>query len=118
MPVNFSQDLLAMSGVELRQKYPDNPVAQGKEHGGYVEDILNSNPSLIPVLAPLGAIAIPLYQLAKTTELGRNLVKTTDEPASKPSVEQMVGGYEGLGRGIMNHLSKEALEFMGVEVTK
>ena len=103
-------------GVTLREKYPNDPKVQGVEHGNYVESILHDNPDLVPILAPLGAVAIPLYQAAKSTELGRDLVKTTDKPASKPSLDQMKGGYEGLGRGLTNYLSKEFFNFMGITV--
>jgi len=108
----------AFGGVDLRKKYPNSKIAQGIEHGGYVENILNDNPNLVPILAPLGAVAIPLYQLGKTTETGRELLKTSSEPASKPSIEQMMGGYEGLGRGLSKYMAKEFADFMGIEITK
>jgi len=143
MPIEFTKDFLDTTGWEdtkiediklpskeeinkmpfyevnrLRQKFKGNDKAQellgSREHYLFMEDVIRKHPE-----AAIGAaVATVGYQVAKTTDIGRELVKTTDEPASKASMEQLKGGLGGIASGVGLALSDSLLEFMGITIEK
>lgn len=78
----------------LRDAYPDNSTMQAQlapyEHQAFAREWTQDNPM---VAAPSLAVAIPGYALAKL--LGMSHGRT------QPSWEQVVGGYRGIGQGLM-----------------
>ena len=77
----------------LRASYPDNSPMQAilapYEHQAFAREQTEAN----PLAAPGMAVAVPGYALAKL--LGMSHGRT------QPSWEQVVGGYRGIGQGLM-----------------
>lgn len=125
MPVEISGELLDMEKVnklsfydvnKLREKYKGNDKAQAtlgaREHYLFMEDTVSQHPE-----AAIGAAAATIgYQAIKTTELGRELVKTTDEPASPASMEQLKGGLGGIASGLGKYMTKEFFDYIGIPI--
>jgi hypothetical protein len=98
-------DLGNMSHADLyrmRDQADGNQNAQNTlapaEHQAFAREWTESN----PVLAPISlALAIPAYTAAKALGL-----TGTDGMTSKPSLDEMMAGYKGIGQGLKNVWSR------------
>lgn len=101
----------------LRSRFsPDDPIQEtlgSREHFLFMEDVIRQNPTV----APLATAMTVGYQAVKSTEAGRELVKTTGEKASPASVEQLKGGLGGIASGLGLAVGDTLLEWMGVNTT-
>lgn len=103
---------------KLREKYKGDEKAQellgSREHFLFMEDIIKKNPE-----AAIGAAAATIgYQAIKTTDIGRELVKTTEEKASQASLEQLKGGLGGIVSGLSLYATESMLKMLGIETKK
>ena len=78
--------------LTMRQNYPDQNAIAPYEHRAFAREWAQESPVMAGLSLPF---AIPAYSLYKALGLGNS--------RSKPSMEEVMQGYTGLGEGLLSH---------------
>lgn len=91
-------DHATLYGARMQGDMDQNIRLAPYEHQAFAREYVESNPVV-------GPIAMALLTAGYTPAKALGIIKT-DEKTTPPSIEQMLGGFRGIGQGVMNNVRK------------